>query len=115
MIPTIAILAGGVGAVARYVMSGAVQRRAGRFPAGTMAVNLLGALLVGFVAGWTQAGSLASAAGVGFLGGFSTFSTWQFESLELVLTGRPRLAAVNLALPLVGGVGLCAVGFWLSG
>jgi len=114
MIVTIGIMAGGIGAVGRYLGSGWVQARSGHFPGGTMAVNLAGAMLIGIAAGTLPSGSIGSTAAVGFLGGFTTFSTWSFESLGLLLSGQRRRALINVVLPLVAGIALCALGFHLT-
>ncbi len=114
MITTITIAAGGLGAVGRYLAAGWVQARSGHFPGGTLAVNLLGALAIGLAAGALPDGGIPAAGVVGFLGGFTTFSTWSFESFGLLLTGQHRRALVNVVLPLVAGVALCALGFHLT-
>lgn len=109
------VLAGGFGAVGRYLLSGAVQRHSGdRFPVGTMVVNLLGALAVGAVAGATGPGGLLRIVGVGFLGGFTTFSTWAVETLGLAHDRRRLQAAVNLSGMLAAGVLLCTIGYSLT-
>lgn len=114
MIVLTTIAAGGIGAVGRYLTGGWVQARSGRFPGGTLAVNLLGALAVGLAAGSMQPGSVTHASIVGFLGGFTTFSTWAFESLSLLSSGQHRRALVNIVLPLAAGLALCAIGFYLT-
>lgn len=108
-----AILAGAAGAVARYAGGGWVQRRTGaRFPFGTAAVNLAGALCLGVAAGALDAGSVAFALAAGFLGGFTTFSTWMVETLAFGGSRSERLLALaNLALLLALGVALAAAGY----
>jgi CrcB protein len=110
-----AILAGGAGAAGRYLVAGIVQRSArGRFPIGTLTVNLVGSLLVGIVFGATQSDSVWRALPAGFCAGFTTFSTWSTESLTMIRSGRSARAALNLAGTLVIGVGLCALGYTLA-
>jgi CrcB protein len=93
-------LAGGLGAVARYGVSGAVQRRtASGFPIGTLVVNMSGAFLLGLAVGGGGDGGLAA----GFLGGYTTFSTWMAESAN----AASRRGALNVVATLAGGV-LCA-------
>lgn len=110
----IATLSGAIGAVARYGLTGVVQRRSrSGFPVGTMTVNLLGALTLGMVAG---AGGLDSSLAMfltGFLSGFTTFSTWMMETVWLGVAGGSRRALVNLTLTLVAGVALAALGYTL--
>lgn len=108
-------LAGGVGAVARYVVSGFVQQRAGAgFPAGTMFVNLSGAFLLGLVVGAGGVTSSWVVALAGFLGGFTTYSTWMVETLRIGLVRLRPLAFINLLGGLVGGVALAVLGYSLT-
>lgn len=107
-------LAGSAGAVARYLVSGWVQGSSrSDFPVGTMTVNLVGAFALGLVAGLDGVESGPLLALTGFLGGFTTFSTWMVETIRL---GPWSLrAAWNLSLSLLGGVAAAAVGFILTG
>jgi len=110
---------GALGALARYGVSGIVQRLwRTTFPVGTLVVNLTGAfaagLLLGIATGRDMPDLLVAAAGVGFLGGYSTFSTWMVESVLAAESGGRvglRRAAENLAVPLVAGVAAVAIGF----
>ena len=109
------VVAGSVGAAGRYWVAGLVQRTiAGRFPLGTLAVNLSGSFLAGVALATTPAGSIARASLVGFAAGFTTFSTWSAESLAMLRTGERVRAAVNLAGMLVTGLGLCAAGYLMA-
>ena len=111
----LSVLLGGLGAGVRYSLGGVVQRRSGgRFPVGTMAVNLLGAFAAGLVAGVAGPGTAARILSLGFLGGFTTFSTWSVETLTLARERRPRWASLNLAVMLLGGVLACMTGFTLT-
>jgi len=101
---------GGAGAIARFLLDGAVSERAGgHFPWGTLAVNVSGAFLLGFVAG-AVAGDAFRLLGTGLLGAYTTFSTWMLESHRLGEDGRLRLGVANFALSLA--VGLAAV--WIG-
>ena len=110
---------GALGALARYGVSGIVQRVwRTTFPIGTLVVNLTGALaaglLLGLLTGRDVPDMLVLAAGVGFLGGYSTFSTWMVETVFAAESGGRvglRRAAENLAIPLVGGVAAVGIGF----
>ncbi|WP_287370909.1 fluoride efflux transporter CrcB [Oceanithermus sp.] len=110
------IMAGGaLGALGRYWVSGWVQQWAGSsFPWGTVGVNLIGSFLLGFViqasliGGWT--GELRLFVAVGFLGAFTTFSTFAFEALELLRAGQGVEALAYVGLNLVLGVLLVALG-----
>lgn len=109
-------LVGGVAALARFRLDGAVSRRvAGDMPWGTMAVNALGALGAGVVAGLAPGEMWRVVLAIGALGSFSTFSTWMIETHRLAEEGQGRLAAANLALALAGGLALCGLGWWLGG
>lgn len=116
MIQVVAIIAGATGAVARYSGSGWVQHRAGaRFPFGTALVNLVGAFALGLVAASLEPDSLPFALAGGFLGGFTTFSTWMVETLRLGRRGGERwLGAANLLGLLALGVGAAAAGYRLA-
>jgi fluoride exporter len=102
---------GGAGAIARFLLDGAVASRLGRaFPYGTLAVNLSGAVALGVLHGAGVGSDALRLAGTGLLGAYTTFSTWTFESHRLGEDGRLRLGATNLLLSLVLGVA-CA---WLG-
>jgi CrcB protein len=110
---------GALGALARYGVSGIVQRMwRTTFPVGTLVVNLSGALAAGLLLGVGTARDvpdlLVAAAGVGFLGGYSTFSTWMVESVLAAESGGRvglRRAAENVVVPLVAGIAAVAIGF----
>lgn len=109
------VVAGGVGAAGRYWIGGMVQRStSGRFPVGTLAVNLSGSLLAGFILAATPAESIARVSLLGFAAGFTTFSTWSTESLAMLQTGERVRAALNLAGMLVAGIGLCVLGYVMA-
>ena len=105
-------LAGAVGAATRYGLSGWVQRRtSSELPIGTATVNLLGAFVLGWAVKVFEGFSLYAVGG--FLGGFTTFSTWMVESWSMATAGRQgrRRAVVNLTGMLVAGVALAALGY----
>lgn len=122
MIWVLILVGGAVGGVARYGVTGVVQRRsAGDFPAGTLVVNLTGALAAGLVVGLVASrgfdDSVVTWLTTGFLGGYTTFSTWMVESNFAAAEGGAagfRRAVANLAVPLVGGVGLAYLGYWFG-
>ena len=111
-------LVGGVGALARFALDGAVAERIGReFPYGTLAVNLVGAFVLGALAGAALSADAYRLAGTGLIGAFTTFSTWAFESHRLGEDGELRLGVVNFVVSLIIGVGVAwagrQVGAWL--
>ena len=86
-------LAGAVGAVSRYVTSGWVQTLTGGFfPWGTMVVNVAGSFVLGFVMVWfrstTTSAELRDLITVGFLGSFTTFSTFSYETSAMLRDGE---------------------------
>jgi fluoride exporter len=102
---------GGVGAVARFLVSGAVARRADHwFPWGTFAVNLSGSALLGLLAGLALHGNALTLAGGGLLGSYTTFSTWMLDSERLTERGRGRALAANLVGSLLLGLAAVALG-----
>ena len=109
-------LAGALGAVTRYGMQNLANDLAGRPTVlGTLAVNLLGSLLLGLLIGWGEerlgASSLWRTAGaVGFLGAFTTFSTLMFESVERLENGNGLLVVAYIASSIFIGLTLCYAG-----
>jgi len=118
-------LGGFVGAVARYVVSGWVHRVAGvGFPWGTLTVNLAGCLALGALMGLVEARMAIAPAwrlflGLGVLGSFTTFSSFGYETVELIRGGEFGLALANAAGSLVFGavavVAGVALARWIAG
>jgi CrcB protein len=104
-------LVGGAGAVGRFLLDGAIARRAGRsFPWGTLAVNISGAFLLGAVVAANLGADALRLAGTGALGAFTTFSTWALESHRVGEDGQLRLGVANFLVSLVLGVGAAWLG-----
>jgi CrcB protein len=109
-------LLGGVGAIGRFLLDGAVASRVGSaFPFGTLAVNLTGALALGVLHGAGVGGDALRLAGTGLLGAYTTFSTWTFESHRLGEDGRLRLGLANLLVSLALGLVCVWLGDRLGG
>jgi CrcB protein len=109
-------LVGGLGAIGRFLLDGAVSGRAGRsFPWGTLAVNVTGAFALGVLAGATISDDAYRLAGTGLLGAYTTFSTWALESHRLAEEGRMRLGLANLLVSLVAGVAAAWLGQRIGG
>jgi CrcB protein len=109
-------LLGGLGALARFVVDGAIATRApGRLPLGTLAVNLSGAALLGLLVGLALHGDALLLAGTAVLGSYTTFSTWMFESHRLAQDGERVAAVANVVLSLALGVGAAALGRAIGG
>lgn len=104
-------LLGGLGAVARYVVSTAVARRGeGWFPWGTLAVNLSGTALLGLLAGLALHGDAFTLAGGGLIGSYTTFSTWMLDSDRLAEHRSGRALAANVVGSLLLGLAAIALG-----
>ena len=113
-------VAGAVGTLARYGLQGAVQRLAGmEWPVGTLAVNLLGAFLFGVI--WPLAEErlvispeTRGVVLVGFMGAFTTFSTFAFETGQLMRDAQWAAAMGNIMAQNIFGIGLFLVGLSLG-
>jgi CrcB protein len=109
-------LGGALGSVARYLLANAVQGAAGRqFPLGTLTVNVVGCLLIGFVYVWMLERTAATVPVrafwiVGVLGGFTTFSSFSLETFNLIVEAAYGRALANAALSVV----LCLGATWLG-
>ena len=112
-------LVAGLGAVARYVLDTVIQRHHdGAFPLGTLTINVTGSFVLGLVSGLATHHGLSSRTaiivGVGFCGGFTTFSTWMWESLVLTRAHAIRAAAFNMFGSLTLGLLAAAAGLGLA-
>jgi CrcB protein len=112
-------VAASLGAVSRYLVDQVVQHQHGQaFPWGTFVINVSGSFLLGLTTGWAAQHGLPPVAttliGVGFLGGYTTWSTYLWESLALAETGALGQAALNLLGSLVVGAAAATGGFALA-
>jgi CrcB protein len=112
-------LGGAVGSVARYKLSGYILHHTidWRFPAGTFAVNVIGCLVAGVLAGLAERHDLLSPDArlllfTGVLGGFTTFSAFGLETMFLLKRGELAIASANVILSVAAG--LVALWFGLS-
>ena len=110
-------IGGFVGSAFRYAVSGFVQNVSGsiRFPFGTLAVNLIGCLVIGFLSQLAETRGFFSAETrtlifIGVLGGFTTFSAFGNETINLWRDGESALAGANIAAHLL----LCLGAVWFS-
>lgn len=115
---SLVFLGGGTGAMFRYLISRLAFRIAGsEFPWGTVAVNLVGCFLIGMAVGALERGILPVKARpllvAGFLGGFTTFSTYAFGSFELLRRAAWSEAFLEIFLNNVLGIALAAFGWAL--
>jgi CrcB protein len=112
---------GFIGAIARYGVSGFVQRSAAfsSFPFGTLAVNMLGCLMIGVAVGLVDSRQLFGPdvrlfALIGLLGGFTTWSTFGYETFALLRDADYLRAFLNVAIHLVLGLILVWAGYALA-
>lgn len=111
-------LGSALGGMGRYWCSGLVARSVGQvFPWGTIAVNVFGSLAIGFLATWLSADGRMLVAPdtraflmIGICGGYTTFSSFSLETLNLVRDGEWSWAAANVVL----SVFLCLLAVWLG-
>ena len=104
-----------VGAPTRYLLDRALQSTHGTaFPWGTMTVNLLASLGLGFVLGGAAPGAVSLALGVGFCGGLSTWSTLGYETVRLAEEGRRSGSVLNVVVSTLGGLGAAVIGLALG-
>jgi CrcB protein len=102
---------GAAGAAARYLVDLAVTARVdGRFPWGTVVVNVTGSFLLGLVTGVVSDATVLAAAGVGLLGGYTTFSTVNANAAALALAGRTRAAVLTIVTNAGAAVGAAGAG-----
>jgi fluoride exporter len=119
VLPFVIFLGAGAGGVARYAVGLWTQSVAGdAFPYGTMVVNLSGSLLLGFLyvllEGTAATPEWRALLGIGFCGGYTTFSTFSYETLRLLQDGEWRQAALYIIGSVVLSLVAALVGFRLG-
>jgi CrcB protein len=109
---------GAVGTAARYLLSTWLARVTGSaFPWGTLAVNLIGSFLLGalmevaLTTGFVSP-TLRIALATGILGGFTTYSSFNYDTLRFLQSNSPTLAALNIGATLAGCLAAGALGLW---
>lgn len=112
-------LAAGLGAVCRYLLDEVVSHRTGgSFPYGTFSVNVTGSFVLGLVVRLGVhhhlGGDAATVLGAGFAGGYTTLSTWAWESLELAREGARPVAVANVVASLAVGLLAAAAGLGVA-
>lgn len=114
-------LGGAIGSVARFKLSGWVlhQTPNWRFPTGTFAVNVIGCLIAGLLAGMAVKQDFFTPEArvflfTGFLGGFTTFSAFGLETLLLFKRGEPGVAIANVVVSIVVGLLVAWLGYEMT-
>jgi fluoride exporter len=108
-------LGAALGAPARYLADRFIQARHDSvFPWGTLAVNVVGSLILGFLAGLPASAPVMAAVGIGFCGALTTYSTFGYETLRLTQEGARFYAAANAAASLLAGLGAAYCGLGLA-
>ena len=113
-------IGGALGSVSRFLVAREMGHRLGNFlPFGTLIVNVLGSLALGWLASVLLARpeiniALRLGIAVGFLGAFTTFSTFSLESVQLLLSGAVWRAMLNVAANTLLCLGMCFLGVQLA-
>ena len=114
-------LGGMVGSIMRYLFSGWFQTlsKSDIFPAGTLSVNILGCLIIGILGGYSEtmeafSPELRAFLMIGLLGGFTTFSSFEFETLNLLRNSQFLYAALNVSIQVFIGLMAVWAGYFLS-
>ncbi|KQC12137.1 MAG: hypothetical protein APR63_11690 [Desulfuromonas sp. SDB] len=110
---------GAIGTIARYGLSGLTHRCfKGTYPLGTLVVNLFGSLVIGLLWGIWENGyihtNLRTFIFIGLLGGFTTFSTYMLESLNLFRDGETKMALINIFAHNILGLSFVFIGFIMA-
>lgn len=118
-LPAILVTVGGaIGSLARFGLSGLVQGNRAGFPLGTLVVNLLGCLVMGVLARWLEVRILSPEfrylLGLGFLGGFTTFSSFSYEALHLFLNHSALNGLLYIGGSLLGTLAAVAAGYFTA-
>ena len=104
-------LLGGCGALARFGLTlWVADRLHPHFPAGTLAVNVSGAFLLGLLAGASVDGDARLLLGAGAIGSYTTFSTWMVETQRIGEAGKRQIAVTNIILSIALGLAGAALG-----
>ena len=108
-----------IGAPLRYLSDRAIQARHDSvFPWGTLAVNVIGSLILGLITGAVAAGGASAqvqlAVGTGFCGALTTYSTFSYETMRLLEGDARFFAAANVLASIVAGLGAAFLGVAIS-
>lgn len=112
-------LGGILGTLARYLIQGVLQTRAGTFPTGTLAINIAGSFLLGFIIRFATGSAVISpelrgGLTVGFCGAFTTMSTFSYESIRLLGDAEYAYAALYMGGTILGCLAAVIAGMALA-
>lgn len=106
---------GFLGAICRYLISIYAKKQIStKFPVGTLIVNLAGSFLLGLLLSVDGNEVIKYFFGIGFMGAFTTFSTFKLETVQLIESSEKKLAFVNVLLTYTGGITLAFLGFLIG-
>jgi CrcB protein len=115
MLRLLAMACGGaLGTLLRYGVTVGLGRIAPGFPYGVLAVNGVGSFLIGVCWGLGCGPALRAFLLVGLFGGFTTFSSFSLDTMELLRAGEGRMAVLNIVLNNAVGLGAAFAGFYLA-
>lgn len=100
---------GGLGAVTRYLLGSFIGKK-GEFPLATLVINVIGSFLLGLLSGHMN-DTLEYLLCIGFLGGFTTYSTFGYEAVNLILKKEYLLAALYVVSSILVSFIACYIGF----
>ena len=113
-------LGGGIGAISRFWLGRQIaQQSPSHFPLGTLLINVSGSLIIGLILGWMleqsdTGGSWRWLIVVGILGGYTTFSTFAFESIALLDKGEIGKAVGYIVISNAASLAVCGLGLWIA-
>ncbi|TKC19372.1 fluoride efflux transporter CrcB [Robertmurraya kyonggiensis] len=108
-------IGGFFGAISRFYVGNVAKKRfATDFPTGTIAVNLLGSFLLGYLFAAPFEKGIYTFFGVGFLGAFTTFSTMSVEAIQLLFAKKFSISIIYLALTYILGILLAFLGYFIG-
>ncbi|MED0895229.1 fluoride efflux transporter CrcB [Aneurinibacillus migulanus] len=108
-------LGGFFGAISRFTMVGVIDKQTNSsFPYGTLTVNVLGSFCLGLLYGLDVGWQVKAMLGAGFLGSFTTFSTFAYENVQLQRLGKRKEARLYIGISVLAGIAAVALGFWIG-
>ena len=107
-------LGAGLGASVLYLMTQVLKSRTRVFPWATFIINITGALLLGFLLSKITSSHILLLLGTGFLGGYTTFSTFQVELVTLINNNKQKMMFIYLLLTVLCGILAVYCGSWLG-